>query len=158
MASRVRTCVIYTDGACLGNPGPGGWAALIQDDAESTTLAGGSPSTTNNRMEMQAVIESLSFLPKPSDVELYTDSRYVINGINEWIDTWSKNNWQTANRKQVKNKDLWQELHARTQEHRIAWHWVRGHSGNQFNELVDRLAREEAYKYEVRSDSEEQLF
>lgn len=153
----MKTCVIYTDGACLGNPGPGGWAALVQMDEESTTLSGGTPSTTNNRMEMHAVIASLKFLPEPFAVELYTDSRYVINGINEWIDTWSKNNWRTANRKPVKNKELWQELSAQTQEHRISWHWVRGHSGNQFNELVDRLAREEAFKYEQLRDSEVDL-
>lgn len=145
----MRTCVIYTDGACLGNPGPGGWAALVRVGTESTTLCGGDSSTTNNRMEMQAVIASLTHLPEPFDIQLYTDSRYVINGINDWIDTWSMNNWRTANRKPVKNKELWQELHARTQEHSITWHWVRGHSGDQFNELVDRLAREEAFKYQV---------
>lgn len=145
----MRTCVIYTDGACLGNPGPGGWAALVRVGTESTTLCGGDSSTTNNRMEMQAVITSLTHLPEPFDIQLYTDSRYVINGINDWIDTWYMNNWRTANRKPVKNKDLWQELHARTQEHSITWHWVRGHSGDQFNELVDRLAREEAFKYQV---------
>lgn len=153
----MRTCVIYTDGACLGNPGPGGWAALVRVGTESTTLCGGESSTTNNRMEMLAVIASLKHLPEPFEIQLYTDSRYVINGINDWIDTWYKNDWRTANRKPVKNKDLWQELHARTQEHSVMWHWVRGHSGNQFNELVDRLAREEAFKYQVRGDSEVHL-
>ncbi|MCY3540592.1 MAG: ribonuclease HI [Gammaproteobacteria bacterium] len=148
----MRTCVIYTDGACLGNPGPGGWAALVRVGTESTTLSGGDPSTTNNRMEMQAVIASLSHLTEQFEIQLYTDSRYVINGINDWIDTWSMNNWRTANRKPVKNKELWQELYARTQGHSITWHWVRGHSGDQFNELVDRLAREEAFKYQIRSD------
>ena len=154
----MRSCIIYTDGACLGNPGPGGWAALLQLEEDSTTLSGGSPSTTNNRMEMQAVIESLAFLPESFEIELYTDSRYVINGICDWIETWSKNNWRTANRKPVKNKELWQELHARTQEHSITWHWVRGHSGNQFNELVDRLAREEATKFESLNDQDRRLF
>lgn len=144
--------MIYTDGACLGNPGPGGWAALVRVGTESTTLSGGDPSTTNNRMEMQAVIASLSHLTEQFEIQLYTDSRYVINGINDWIDTWSMNNWRTANRKPVKNKELWQELYARTQGHSITWHWVRGHSGDQFNELVDRLAREEAFKYQIRSD------
>lgn len=149
--------MIYTDGACLGNPGPGGWAALVTLGTESTTLSGGALSTTNNRMELQAVIASLAHLQEPLEIQLYTDSRYVIDGINDWIHTWSINNWRTANRKPVKNKELWQELHARTQDHSISWHWVRGHSGDKFNELVDRLARAEAFKYQARGDSEEKL-
>ena len=149
--------MIYTDGACLGNPGPGGWAVLVRIDSVSTTLSGGDPSTTNNRMEMQAVIAALAHLREPFEIQLYTDSKYVINGINDWIDTWSMNNWQTANRKPVKNKELWQELHACTQKHRITWHWVRGHSGDRFNELVDHLAREEAFKIQERHDSEGNL-
>lgn len=153
----MRSCVIYTDGACVGNPGPGGWAALIQVEKDSTTLSGGDPSTTNNRMEMQAVIASLAYLTETFEIQLYTDSRYVINGINDWINTWSKNNWQTANRKPVKNKDLWQELHASTQKHLITWHWVRGHSGNRYNELVDGLARAEAVKFEGQIDIEGNL-
>ena len=138
--------MIYTDGACLGNPGPGGWAALVTLGTESTTLSGGALSTTNNRMELQAVIASLAHLPEPFEIQLYTDSRYVIDGINDWIHTWSMNNWRTANRKPVKNKELWQELHARTQEHSITWHWVRGHSGDQFNELVDRLRSRRSFQ------------
>ena len=157
MTTIKKTCVIYTDGACLGNPGPGGWAALVQIDEESTTISGGHPSTTNNRMEMQAVIGSLSFLREPFNIELYTDSRYVLDGINEWIDTWTKNNWRTAGRKPVKNKELWQELYALTNQHHINWHWVRGHSGNQLNELVDNLAREEACNYQALDDTEERL-
>lgn len=149
--------MIYTDGACLGNPGPGGWAVLVRVDSESTTLSGGDPSTTNNRMEMQAVIAALAHLSEPFEIQLYTDSQYVINGINDWIDTWSVNNWQTANRKPVKNKELWQELHVQTQRHHITWHWVRGHSGDQFNELVDHLAREEAVKIQNLDDSEGNL-
>lgn len=153
----MSSCVIYTDGACLGNPGPGGWAALIQVGEMSTTLSGGNPSTTNNRMEMQAVIVSLSTLTASSEIELFTDSRYVIDGITVWIDTWRENNWRTANRKPVKNKELWQELHAHTLKHHITWRWVRGHSGNQYNELVDQLAREEAYKFDPHRDGEGNL-
>ena len=154
----MRSCVIYTDGACSGNPGPGGWAALIQVDEISTTLTGGDPSTTNNRMEMQAVIASLSTLTESYDIELFTDSRYVIDGITVWIDSWRQNNWRTANRKPVKNKELWQELHALTLKHLIAWRWVRGHSGNQYNELVDQLAREEAGKFDLDRDNEGNLW
>ena len=154
----MKSCVIYTDGACLGNPGPGGWAAHVRVAEESTNLSGGDPSTTNNRMEIQAVIAALAHLSEPFEIDLYTDSRYVINGIRDWIQTWMQNNWKTANRKPVKNKELWQELQARVQEHSITWHWVRGHSGNQFNELVDQLAREEAMKFEVFRDSDGSLF
>ena len=150
----MRTCVIYTDGACLGNPGPGGWAVLVLIESESSTLSGGDPSTTNNRMELQAVLAALAHLHEPFEVQLYTDSRYVIDGISDWIHTWSVNDWRTANRKPVKNKDLWQQLLVHTQIHSITWHWVRGHSGNQFNELVDSLAREEANKFQIISDCE----
>ena len=101
------------------------------------------------------MIAALANLPEPFEIQLYTDSRYVIDGINDWIHTWSTNNWQTASRKPVKNKELWQELHEQTQKHHITWYWVRGHSGDQFNELVDRLARDEAFKYQLSSDSEE---
>ena len=154
----MRSCVIYTDGACSGNPGPGGWAALIQVDEISTTLTGGDPSTTNNRMEMQAVIASLSTLTESYDIELFTDSRYVIDGITDWINAWRQNNWRTANRKPVKNKELWQELHALTLKHLITWRWVRGHSGNQYNELVDQLAREEAGKFDSHREIEGNLW
>lgn len=154
----MRSCVIYTDGACLGNPGPGGWAALIHMGEISTTLSGGDPSTTNNRMEMQAVIASLSTLTESYDIELFTDSRYVIDGITDWIDSWRQNNWRTANRRPVKNKELWQDLYVLTLKHLITWRWVRGHSGNQYNELVDQLAREEAGKFDPYRDSEGNLF
>lgn len=148
----MRSCVIYTDGACLGNPGPGGWAALIQLNTDSQMISGRDSSTTNNRMEMQAVIAALEFLDESYTIDLYTDSQYVIRGINEWIATWSSNHWLTANRKPVKNKELWQELHAQSLKHRITWHWVRGHSGNQFNELVDRVARDQATKIGTAGD------
>ncbi len=154
----MRSCVIYTDGACSGNPGPGGWAALLQVDEISTTLSGGDPSTTNNRMEMQAVIASLSTLTESCEIELFTDSRYVIDGITDWINAWRQNNWRTANGKPVKNKELWQDLHALTLKHRITWRWVRGHSGNQYNELVDQLAREEAGKFDSHRDIEGNLW
>ena len=135
---------IYTDGACLGNPGRGGWGAILIYKEHQKKISGGEKDTTNNRMELQAVIEALKLLKKPSDINLYTDSKYVIDGITTWIKGWKKNGWRTANRKAVKNSDLWQLLEAETLKHPINWIWVKGHSGNHFNEIVDVLARESA--------------
>lgn len=137
---------IYTDGACLGNPGRGGWGAILIYKEHQKKISGGVKETTNNRMEMQAVIEALKQLKKPSNINLYTDSTYVKDGITKWINGWKKNGWRTANRKPVKNADLWQILEAETLKHQIEWIWVKGHSGNHFNEIVDVLAREEAEK------------
>ncbi len=132
---------IYTDGACLGNPGKGGWGAILIYKEHQKKIFGGEPETTNNRMEMKAVIESLRALKKSSEIILYTDSTYVKDGITKWIHGWKKNGWRNANRKPVKNSDLGQELDIETKKHRIEWIWVKGHSGNYYNEIVDELAR-----------------
>ena len=131
---------IYTDGACRGNPGPGGWGALMRSGKHERELWGGEAHTTNNRMEMTAVIESLKALKQPSEVVLTTDSQYVRKGITEWIAGWKRKNWQTAARKPVKNVDLWQEIDALASKHTIEWRWVKGHSGHAENERVDELA------------------
>jgi ribonuclease HI len=131
---------IFTDGACRGNPGPGGWGALLRAGSHEKELWGGEAHTTNNRMEMTAVIESLEALKKPSDVVLTTDSQYVRKGITEWIQGWKRKNWQTAARKPVKNADLWREIDALAALHTIDWRWVKGHSGHSENERVDDLA------------------
>lgn len=132
---------IYTDGACSGNPGPGGWGALLLAGNRKRELCGGEPQTTNNRMEMMAVIEALSALKKRCQVDLYTDSTYVRNGVTQWMDNWKANGWRTAARKPVKNQDLWQALDAVLEGHDVSWHWVRGHSGDPGNERADELAR-----------------
>jgi ribonuclease HI len=134
--------VIYTDGACRGNPGPGGWGALLKYKDSEKTLKGFAPETTNNRMELMAVIEGLRSLNRGCDVELNTDSKYVLQGINDWIVNWKKNGWKTAAKKQVKNVDLWQQLDEQTGRHSINWHWVKGHSGVPGNEAADQLAND----------------
>ena len=131
---------IYTDGACRGNPGPGGWAALLSAGGREKEISGAQPQTTNNRMELQAVIEALQALKKPVDVRLYTDSQYVRRGILEWLPQWKARGWRTADKKPVKNQDLWQLLEAAAARHRIEWHWIRGHSGIPGNERCDALA------------------
>ncbi len=131
---------IYTDGACRGNPGPGGWGVLMRYKGHEKTLYGGEPHTTNNRMELMAAIKALEALKRPSRVRLTTDSEYVKKGIVEWISGWKKRGWKTAGRKAVKNADLWQELDALASRHDIEWHWVRGHSGHSENEMADALA------------------
>jgi ribonuclease HI len=135
---------IYTDGACLGNPGRGGWGAILIYKEHQKKIFGGEKETTNNRMELRAVIEALSALKKSSKINLYTDSTYVKDGITKWIHGWKKNGWRTADRKPVKNSDLWQSLETETAKHQIEWIWVKGHSGNHFNEIVDELARQGA--------------
>lgn len=131
---------IYTDGACKGNPGPGGWGALLRCGAQEKELFGGVASTTNNRMELTAVIRALGALERPMQVELHTDSQYVQKGITEWLPGWKRRGWKTADRKPVKNVDLWQELEGLVARHQVRWHWVRGHAGNPGNERADRLA------------------
>lgn len=131
---------IWTDGACKGNPGPGGWGAWLKSDAHERELWGGEALTTNNRMELVAVIEALQALKQPSEVRLHTDSAYVKNGITSWIHGWKAKGWLTADRKPVKNQDLWQRLDALRQQHRIDWRWVKGHAGDPGNERADQLA------------------
>ena len=133
---------IFTDGACRGNPGPGGWGALLRYGGKEKTLRGGERLTTNNRMELMAAISALEELKRPCKVELTTDSKYVMQGITEWLANWKKRNWKTAARQPVKNVDLWQRLDAATQRHEINWHWVRGHNGHPENERADELANE----------------
>jgi ribonuclease HI len=133
---------IYTDGACRGNPGAGGWAALLRRGAHEKELQGAEPQTTNNRMELTAVIRALEALKRPVAVRVYTDSEYVRRGVTEWLAAWKARGWRTADRKPVKNQDLWQQLDELTVPHRIEWHWVPGHSGVEGNERADRLANE----------------
>ncbi len=135
---------IYTDGACKGNPGPGGWGVLLKHGTTEKELFGGEPSTTNNRMEMMAVIQALTALKKPCDITLYLDSQYVLKGITEWIPGWKAKGWRTAAKQPVKNVDLWQQLDQLVQEsgHRIDWRWVRGHNGDPGNERADALANQ----------------
>ena len=132
---------VYTDGACLGNPGPGGWAAVVIDGGEEKEFSGGEPLTTNNRMELSAAINALKNIPELSDVEIYTDSTYVKNGITSWIKNWEKNGWKNSQKEPVKNKELWLELLELSKKHKIQWQWVKGHSGDEFNERADKLAR-----------------
>jgi ribonuclease HI len=133
---------LYTDGACSGNPGPGGWGVVLRDPAgREKELSGGAPDTTNNRMELMAAIEGLRALKRPCKVDLYTDSTYVRRGVMEWLPKWRANGWRTADRKPVKNQDLWEALAAAMQPHDVTWHWVRGHAGIEGNEHADRLAR-----------------
>jgi ribonuclease HI len=133
---------IFTDGACKGNPGVGGWGALLRYNGHSRELCGGEKLTTNNRMELLAVIRALEALTKPCEVRVHTDSTYVQKGISEWIHSWKKRDWRTADKKPVKNDDLWKELDCLTQRHKIEWLWVRGHSGHDGNEQADRLANQ----------------
>ena len=134
--------VIHTDGACRGNPGPGGWGAVLDASGQSKTLNGYEAETTNNRMELTAVIEGLRALKRPCRVELVTDSKYVMQGITQWLSNWKRNGWKTAARKPVKNVDLWQQLDDEVQRHDIEWRWVKGHSGNTGNEMADQLANQ----------------
>ena len=131
---------IYTDGACSGNPGKGGWGAVLIYRDKQKHLSGSAILTTNNKMELTAAIEALKAIKKSNDIELYTDSQYVKNGINLWIINWKKNGWKTANKKEVANKDLWIELDKYVTHHNITWFWVKGHSGNHYNEIADNLA------------------
>ncbi len=133
---------IFTDGACRGNPGPGGWGVLMRFNGTEKSLKGSEADTTNNRMELMAAISGLEALTQPCKVKLTTDSKYVLQGLTEWLPNWKKRNWKTAARKPVKNVDLWQRLDAATQAHDIDWHWVKGHSGHRENEIVDQLAND----------------
>jgi len=133
---------IWTDGACSGNPGPGGWGALIRENGQTREMKGGEPATTNNRMELLAAISALEALPAGTTADLYTDSEYVKGGITAWIKNWNKNGWKTRDKKPVKNKELWQRLETAANAHKVQWHWLRGHTGHVENERADELARE----------------
>ena len=136
------TVEIYTDGACSGNPGPGGWGAILRYGDHEKELFGGETETTNNRMEMMAVIESLAALKKPCKIDLYTDSVYVKDGVTKWMDGWKAKGWKTAAKKPVKNQDLWERIDSELHRHTVSWHWVRGHAGHPENERADELARQ----------------
>jgi ribonuclease HI len=147
----MTTVEIFTDGACKGNPGPGGWGAVIRSGNREKELSGGEPMTTNNRMELLAAIRALDALTRPCQVILTTDSSYVRDGITRWIHNWEKNGWRTADRKPVKNADLWEELVAAAAPHAIEWHWVKGHAGHPENERADQLACDAALQIANRS-------
>ncbi len=142
-----RRVEIFTDGACSGNPGPGGWGALLRFDDREKELFGGARDTTNNRMELMAAIMALEALKRPVAVVLSTDSAYLKNGITAWLQNWKARNWRTADRKPVKNVDLWQRLEAATAPHRVEWRWIKGHAGHPENERADKLARRGAKKF-----------
>lgn len=141
----------FTDGACLGNPGPGGWAALLRAKGNERLLAGGEADTTNNRMELLAAIGALEALTRPCRVTLTTDSKYVMQGIEQWVPRWRANGWRTADKKPVKNQDLWQRLSEAAARHQVRWQWVRGHTGHAENERVDQAAREQAEQFKGRA-------
>lgn len=145
----MKAVEVHTDGACLGNPGPGGWAALLRYGARERELVGGETLTTNNRMELMAAIVALETLTEPCKVVLHTDSQYVRQGITEWMRNWLRRGWKTSAGEPVKNRDLWERLHAATGRHSIDWRWVKGHSGDPDNERVDTLARDEAIRFKA---------
>jgi ribonuclease HI len=138
----LKKVVAYSDGGCRGNPGPGGWGTVLTHGEQRKELSGGSPATTNNRMELQAAIEALNSLKQPCEVEFHTDSKYVQNGIASWVAGWKRNGWRTSAKQPVKNSDLWRELDAAAARHRVTWHWVKGHAGHAENERCDALANE----------------
>ena len=137
-----KTVVIYTDGACSGNPGPGGWGAILSFDGHEREICGGEADTTNNRMELMAAISALETLTRPCTVELHTDSQYLRGGVTGWMDNWKKRGWLTADKKPVKNIELWQRLDEARLRHDVSWHWVKGHAGHEMNERADELARQ----------------
>lgn len=137
-----KKITMYTDGACSGNPGPGGWGVILVYNHHEKELSGAEENTTNNRMEMMAAIRGLEELKTPCHVDVYTDSTYVQKGISEWLPAWKKNNWRTADKKPVKNLELWQRLDDIAAQHDVRWHWVRGHDGHAYNERADKIARD----------------
>lgn len=147
LATDTKTVDIHTDGACLGNPGPGGWAALLRYKGRERELSGGEPDTTNNRMELMGAIMALEALTEPCVATLHTDSQYVRKGITEWMGNWVRRGWKTAGGEAVKNRDLWERLHQANLRHKVEWKWVKGHSGDPDNERVDVLARTQAQRY-----------
>ena len=145
--TNIPSVTIYTDGACSGNPGLGGWGAILIYKNQKKEIMGGEQESTNNRMEMTAVISALNTLKRESEVDLYTDSRYVIDGITKWINKWKINDWVTSAKKNVENKDLWLLLDQASNDHYVSWHWVKGHDGNTYNERADELARQAIQKF-----------
>ena len=141
---KIKKITIYTDGSCLNNPGNGGWGAILKYNKTEKEISGNQQNTTNNQMELKAVIEALKSLKRKCEVDIFTDSQYVKNGMMQWIENWQKNNWKTANKKPVKNQELWQELVELAKQHKINWHWVKAHNGDEMNERVDKLARDAA--------------
>lgn len=139
---------IFADGSSLGNPGAGGWCAILRYNSKEKILKGGKRLTTNNEMELKAVLEALKALKEPCEVDLYTDSKYVVNGIKEWIKTWVKNNWKTSSKKEVSHKKMWQEIYNLMHVHKINPIWIKGHSGHKENEICDKIAKEEASKFQ----------
>lgn len=142
MQSKLKLIEIFTDGACRGNPGPGGWGAMLRYEQHEKLIKGSEPLTTNNRMELTAVIKALELVKHPCNIELTTDSKYVQKGVTEWINNWKKNGWKTSNKKPVKNVDLWQQLDTIHKKHKVSWRWVKGHSNHRENEIADQLANE----------------
>ena len=151
MSARPKKVEIYTDGACSGNPGPGGWGAILIWNDHRKELNGGEALTTNNRMELMAAIQALEALKVGVEADLYTDSAYVRNGISAWIHGWKRNGWRTADKKPVKNVELWQRLEQALAQHRVTWHWVKGHAGHPENERADELAREGMAEFKLKS-------
>ena len=141
---KIKKITIYTDGSCLNNPGNGGWGAILKYNKTEKEISGNQQNTTNNQMELKAVIEALKSLKRKCEVDIFIDSQYVKNGMMQWIENWQKNNWKTANKKPVKNQELWQELVELAKQHKINWHWVKAHNGDEMNERVDKLARDAA--------------
>ncbi|MDB6125739.1 MAG: ribonuclease [Pedosphaera sp.] len=152
----MKKVTIHSDGACHGNPGPGGWAAVLEFGPHTREASGGTPATTNNRMELQAAIEGLAALKEPCEVEFHTDSEYLRNGITAWLWNWKRNGWRTKDKKPVKNDDLWRALDTQVSQHKINWHWVKGHAGNTGNERCDQLANDEIAKIK-KTHTKEQL-
>ena len=142
MSVEVKRVEVFTDGACRGNPGPGGWGVLLRFGGIEKQLYGAAPDTTNNRMELMAAIKGIAAITEPCVIELTTDSQYVRRGITEWIKNWKARGWRTANKKPVKNVDLWQQLDQEVSNHKVSWHWVKGHSGHRENEIADQLANQ----------------
>ena len=143
---------VFTDGACRGNPGPGGWAAILRYRGREKELSGFDPDTTNNRMEMTAAVAGLEALKRPCRVRLYSDSQYLRDGITKWIHGWKRNGWRTADKKPVKNAELWQRLDSALGHHKVSWHWVRGHAGHDLNERADELARSAITELRAKAD------
>jgi ribonuclease HI len=151
----MKQITIHSDGACEGNPGPGGWAAILSYDKHRREISGGEPATTNNRMELQAAIEALRALKEPCEVEFHTDSKYLQNGISTWVAGWKKRNWRTSGKKAVKNDDLWRQLDEVASKHDVTWKWVKGHAGHQENERCDELAVAQIAKVKEKFKPEE---
>lgn len=152
----MKKVIIHSDGGCHGNPGPGGWAATLEYGRHSRELSGGVPATTNNRMELQAAIEALCALKEPCEVEFYTDSEYLKNGVSGWLSNWKRNGWRTRSKKSVKNEDLWRTLDSHVSKHAVEWRWLKGHTGHTGNERCDQLANAEIAKIK-KAFSPEQL-